>query len=78
MTKPLERECACYRRLLPDLLARSEGKFALIRDDAIVAVCETERDAIRRGFEELGPVPFLVREIRRPPPAAEVERPRER
>jgi hypothetical protein len=39
------------------------GKFVLIKDDAIVGTFETFNDAVNRGYEEFGNVPFLVKEI---------------
>lgn len=58
----LEREVATYEAHLMDLLA-SQGKYVLIRGDEIAGVFDTYEAALDRGYQEYGPVPFLVKVI---------------
>jgi hypothetical protein len=60
----LREEQACFARECVQLLATDPGKFVLIRGPRVVGVFATEEEAIRAGYEEFGPVPFLVRRIR--------------
>jgi hypothetical protein len=61
--EPLSAECRFFRRLLPELLPEMSGRYALIHDERLVGVFESEDEAIRRGFDLVGPVPFLVRQV---------------
>lgn len=61
-TMALEREVTTYKKKLPELLG-SEGKFALIHDDAVLGVFDSYNDALKVGYEKLGMKPFLVRQI---------------
>jgi hypothetical protein len=60
----LEREMETYRRELPGLLARGEGKMVLIFGDQVEGVFETRDDALRAGYDRFGLVPLLVKEVR--------------
>ncbi|MCI4330683.1 MAG: hypothetical protein L3K19_02405 [Thermoplasmata archaeon] len=44
------------------------GRFVLVHEDELVGVFATEHEAVRRGFDLLGAVPFLVREVPAAPP----------
>jgi hypothetical protein len=46
-----------------ELLAHAEGKFALVHDDEVVGVYDTENDAIAEGYRRFGNVPFLVKQV---------------
>jgi hypothetical protein len=48
-----------------ELVGRSEGKFALIHGDQVLGVFDSQQDAITQGYERLGNVPFLVKQILR-------------
>ena len=48
-----------------ELVGRSEGKYVLIHEDQILGVFESQQDAISQGYERLGNVPFLVKQIAR-------------
>ena len=41
----------------------NEGKFVLIKGSNVIGVFESDLDAIYRGYEKLGNVPFLVKEV---------------
>ena len=45
------------------LLGTAEGKFVLISGDKILGEFDTEADAIRQGYAQLGNVPFLVKQV---------------
>jgi hypothetical protein len=63
MLTQLDNELATYQARKSDLLAKARGKFVLIKNDQVLDIFETEMDAIRQGYERLGNVPFLVKEI---------------
>jgi len=58
----LEVELKTYEENLPDLLAQ-EGKFVLIRENQVLGVLDTYKDAIQVGYEKCGLTPFLVKRI---------------
>lgn len=62
-TNTLETELAAYAKAKDSLLASDRGKFVLIKGDKIVGIFENEIDAARRGFDEFGNTPFLVKQI---------------
>ena len=59
----LESELRFFNSHRSELLQESEGKFVLIKGDALLGTFESEATAIRRGYELLGNVPFLVKKI---------------
>jgi len=63
MKNPLEQELKTYEENRASLLGTSEGKFVLISRDRILGAFDTEMDAIRQGYKELGNVPFLVKQV---------------
>lgn len=60
-------ECASLRRWMPSLDPGLCGRFALVHERVLVGVYESEAEAVAKGFETFGAVPFLVRQI---PPTA--------
>ena len=60
----LEREKRTYELKLPEL-EQHRGKFVLIHGSELIGVFDSEKDAIDQGFEKLGNVPFLVKQILR-------------
>ena len=58
----LERELETYRQKLPELLC-DEGKFALVREDALIGIYGTYGDALEVGYQRFGLAPFLVKQI---------------
>ncbi len=60
----LEREINTYRDRLAQLLPQ-EGKFVLIHGKDVVDVFASYEDALKRGYEQFGLEPFLVKQIQR-------------
>ena len=62
--KLYEREIATYLRELPRLLQEGQaGRHALIKDDAILSIWDTQGDAIAAGRERFGLDPIFVKNI---------------
>jgi hypothetical protein len=62
--KMYEREIATYLRELPRLLEEGyAGKHALIKDDEILSIWDTQNDAIEAGCERFGLEPIFVKTI---------------
>lgn len=59
----LEKELETYKKNLPDLKAKHEGKYALIHGETVVDTFSTYEDAIKRGYQEFKTQPFLVKQI---------------
>ena len=60
---PLQQELRTFDAHRAELLGRATGKYALVHEDEIVGVFDTEGDGIREGYRRLGNVPFLVKKI---------------
>jgi hypothetical protein len=63
MTQVLEKERETYEKHQAELLATDEGKYVLIHGDQVHGTFDTEMDAIHAGYDHLGNVPFLVKQI---------------
>ncbi len=61
----LEKEFQTYLTHKEELLAKSEGKFVLIKDVTIIDVYSSYEDALKEGLRKFGNVPFLVKQIQR-------------
>jgi len=60
----LDLELETYHRELPKLIADSnEGKFVLVRGEAVIDVFGTYEDAIKEGYTRFGLESFLVKQI---------------
>ena len=59
----LDEELKTYETHREELLGRAKGKFVLVKDDRIVDVFESLQDALKRGYEEYGNEPFLVKQV---------------
>lgn len=64
MASVLDEEIQTYEEHRAELLARAKGKYVLIKGKRIVDIFADRRDALKRGYEECGNQPCLVREIR--------------
>jgi hypothetical protein len=62
-TSPLEKELAYFEQHRSELLRRAPGKFALIKDEALIDTFESQADAIRAGYRQFGNEAFLVKQI---------------
>lgn len=58
----LEQELRTYQAHLPELRA-NEGKFVLIHKDRVIDTFVAYEDALKRGYQECGLDPFLVKRI---------------
>ena len=65
MPVALEREYKTFKEHLTELLAKGEGKFVLIKGDAIVDVFTSYEDSLKEGLARFGNVPFFIKEISR-------------
>jgi hypothetical protein len=59
----LAEERATYRDRLPELLAKHEGRFVLIKGPSVVGIFSNRSAALQEGYRRFGIVPFLVRQI---------------
>ncbi len=66
MTQALKREQSTFDRLLPSLLSE-EGRFALLKDEALAGTYDSYADALAEGYRQFGLSGFMVREIRQTP-----------
>jgi hypothetical protein len=62
MADRLSTELATYNRLLPTLM-KDEGKFAVIKGDALLGVYDSYSDALAEGYKVAKLEPFLVKKI---------------
>jgi hypothetical protein len=60
----LETEIARYNELLPELLASSEGKFAVIKGRELIGVFDDIDEGYRAALDKYGVTSFLLRPIR--------------
>ena len=63
MAEPLEEELKTYEENKGDLVKKANGKYVLIKGNAIIDILESEKDALRIGIERFGNAPFLVKKI---------------
>jgi len=63
MLEMLKKELQTYEAKKSELIGRSKGKFALIKDNEVIVIFDTKIDAIRQGYERFGNVPFFVKQI---------------
>jgi hypothetical protein len=59
----LEQELDFFERHRLDLLARAPGKYALIKGTELVGTYESELEAVRAGYRQIGNAPFLIKHI---------------
>jgi hypothetical protein len=59
----LALEIKTFKRNKPSLLERAHGKFVLIHKKKIIDIFNSESEAISFGYETLGNIPFLVKEV---------------
>lgn len=61
---PLEKELKTYEQNKPSLLAKSAGKFVLIKGDQIIETFSSYADALSAGYKQFSDQEFLVKEIK--------------
>ncbi|HUP61674.1 MAG TPA: hypothetical protein VNA69_14785 [Thermoanaerobaculia bacterium] len=59
----LETELRYFDEHRSELLREAAGKFALVKGEKLIGVFDSETAAIRHGYETLGNVPFLVKQV---------------
>jgi hypothetical protein len=62
-TIDLETELRYFNEHRAALLNDAAGKFALVKAEELIGVFDSETAAIRHGYQTLGNVPFLVKQI---------------
>jgi hypothetical protein len=61
----LETELRYFEQHRAEFLEKAAGKFAPIKDDSLIGMFDSEATAIRHGYQTLGNVPFLVKQVTR-------------
>jgi len=56
-------EIKCFEEHKPDLLAKAEGQYVLIKGDELLGIFSSRKEAVKEGYLRLGNVPFLVKLI---------------
>ena len=59
----LATEVRYFNEHRAELLEAAAGKFALVKDEALIGTFDSETAAIRHGYQTLGNVPFLVKQV---------------
>jgi hypothetical protein len=70
----LEKELETYKKNLPEIKAH-EGKYVLIQGDKVVDFFTSYDDALKQGYKQFGPTPFLVKQVLAVEPVFYVTRP---
>jgi hypothetical protein len=63
MPTALEEELKTFEAHRTELLGRAKGQFVLIKGNRIVDTFVSQEDALKRGYQEFGNSPFLVKQI---------------
>ena len=58
----LEKELETYKAQLP-VMSANHGKYVVIHGDQVVGIFEAYGDAIKKGPDDFGLKPFLVKQI---------------
>ncbi len=61
----LSRELETFAKMRDQLLTDHEDKWALISGDRLIDTFTSHDDALKRGYEECGEKPFLLKQIKR-------------
>jgi len=59
----LKKEIETYNKHKEKLLKENNGKFVLIKEEEIIGVYESQKDALNICIGKFGNVPFLVKKI---------------
>ena len=59
----LREEIETYFDINTEYLEKARGKFLLMKGPNVLGVFESEKDAIKVGYEKFGNEPFLVKEV---------------
>jgi hypothetical protein len=63
LREQIDKNYEAFKQELPNLLATHRGKFALMRDEAIIEIFDTARDAFVAGQKLFPDNLFSVQEI---------------
>jgi len=59
----LQQELDYFERQRLELLSRAPGKYALIKGAELVGIFDSEIEAARVGYRQIGNEPFLIKHI---------------
>lgn len=59
----LKKELEYFENHREELLGKAKGEYALIHDGKLIDTFRSKEDAIKRGYEDFGNAPFLVKLI---------------
>jgi hypothetical protein len=59
----LREEIQTYFKHKDSLISENAGKYVLIKGSKIEGIFESQKDAIKQGYEHFGNVSFLVKQI---------------
>ena len=62
-TPVLQQELEFFERQRLELLARAPGKYALVKGAELIGIFDSELEAIRAGYRQIGNEAFLVKHI---------------
>lgn len=62
-TSKLQEEVEFFDRKRLELLERAPGKYALIKGSELIGIFDTEIQAARTGYLQIGNEPFLIKQI---------------
>ena len=60
---PLREEIEFFNESLPAWLSKFGGRFVVVKGRRLVAICDTEEEAVGQGAAQLGLTSFLVRRV---------------
>ena len=63
MTPKLQEELEFFERQRLELLERASGKYVLIKGSEIIGIFDSEIEAARAGYRQIGNEPFLIKHI---------------
>ena len=63
MLDKLATELKTYEENLEVLVGSHDGKFVVIHESSILGTFDSQLDAISWGYQQLGNVPFLVKQV---------------
>lgn len=59
----LQQEIDFFEKQRLDLFARAPGKYALVKGSELLGIFDSELEAVRAGYRQLGNEAFLVKHI---------------
>ena len=62
-TSKLQEELDFFERQRLELLEREPGKYVLIKGSEVIGIFDTEIEAARTGYRQIGNEPFLIKHI---------------